>query len=58
MAVLYARVPFVQHFPLPATLPCAFTEAGHLQTDAFGRTSVPGVFAAGLRGLSRISAFK
>lgn len=50
LAALYARVPFEQHFPLPAALPCALTEAGYIQADEFRHTSVPGVFAAGDNG--------
>ncbi|WP_018627707.1 NAD(P)/FAD-dependent oxidoreductase [Niabella aurantiaca] len=44
---LYARVPFVQHSNLPATLGCALTEQGYIQVDAFQKTTVPGVFACG-----------
>ena len=47
LRALYARVPFTQHTPLPAALGCALTETGLLQADAFGHTSVPGVYAAG-----------
>lgn len=47
LRALYARVPFEQSTPLPEALGCALTEAGLLQTDAFGHTSVPGVYAAG-----------
>lgn len=47
LRVLYARVPFEQSTPLPEALGCALTETGLLQVDAFGHTSVPGVFAAG-----------
>jgi len=44
---LYARVPFVQHSDLPGLLGCALTEQGYIQTDAFQKTTVPGVFACG-----------
>ncbi len=47
LPVLYARVPFEQHFALPAALPCQLTETGLIQADEFRRTSVPGVYAAG-----------
>ena len=47
LLVLYARVPFEQHFALPAGLPCQLTETGLIQADEFRRTSVPGVYAAG-----------
>jgi thioredoxin reductase len=32
---------------VPQTLHCDITEAGHVRIDAFQRTSVPGVYAAG-----------
>ena len=47
LRALYARVPFEQSTPLPITLGCTLTETGLLQVDAFGHTSVPGVYAAG-----------
>ena len=47
LPVLYARVPFEQHFALPAGLPCQLTETGLIQTNEFRHTSVPGVYAAG-----------
>ncbi len=45
--VMYARVPFVQHSDIPEALGCEFTATGHLKTDIFQETSVPGVFACG-----------
>ncbi|WP_300601877.1 NAD(P)/FAD-dependent oxidoreductase [Niabella sp.] len=47
LQALYARVPFEQQTSLPAALGCAFTEQGHIQADAFQKTTVPGVFACG-----------
>lgn len=47
LQALYARVPFTQHCPLPQEMGCTLLESGHLQTDEFRRTTVPGVFAAG-----------
>ncbi len=47
LLALYARLPFTQHCPLPQELGCALLESGHLQTDEFRRTTVPGIFAAG-----------
>ncbi|MGJ7032674.1 NAD(P)/FAD-dependent oxidoreductase [Niabella hirudinis] len=47
LQALYARVPFEQQTPLPAMLGCAFTEQGHIQVDAFQKTTVPGVYACG-----------
>jgi thioredoxin reductase len=44
---LYARPPFEQHCPLPLALGCTHTEAGHIVVDAFQKTSVPGIYAAG-----------
>ncbi|MGI4820182.1 MAG: NAD(P)/FAD-dependent oxidoreductase [Janthinobacterium lividum] len=47
LSALYARPPFEQHCPLPLTLGCTHTEAGHIAVDAFQKTSVPGIYAAG-----------
>jgi thioredoxin reductase len=44
---LYTRPPFAQHSDIAASLGCAFTEAGHIQVDAFQKTTVPDVFACG-----------
>jgi thioredoxin reductase len=44
---IFARVPFVQHTDLALQLGCAHTEAGYITTDEYGRTTVPGVYAAG-----------
>ncbi|RYY96447.1 MAG: NAD(P)/FAD-dependent oxidoreductase [Chitinophagaceae bacterium] len=47
LRALFARPAFRQHSDLPARLGCALTEAGHVAVDEFGRTGVPGIFAAG-----------
>jgi len=44
---LFARVDFTQHSDMAAQLGYALTAQGFLQTDEFGRTTVPGVYAAG-----------
>ncbi|ALI99346.1 NAD(P)/FAD-dependent oxidoreductase [Rufibacter tibetensis] len=44
---IFARPAFVQHCSIPQELGCQLTETGHLQADAFQRTTVPGVLAAG-----------
>ncbi len=44
---VYARLPFLQHSPLPQALGCALTEEGYLKTDAAQKTSVPGIYACG-----------
>lgn len=44
---LYAAVPFTQSSDIPVSLGCELTEAGHLKTDGFQKTTVPGVFACG-----------
>jgi thioredoxin reductase len=36
-----------QHSPLPQALGCRLTDAGHLEVDSQGRTSVAGIYAAG-----------
>ncbi|RYD58257.1 MAG: NAD(P)/FAD-dependent oxidoreductase [Sphingobacteriales bacterium] len=43
----YARIGFEQHSGIPMQLGCQLTEMGHLQTDMFQKTTVPGVFACG-----------
>ncbi len=44
---LYAALPFTQHSTIPHALGCTLTEYGHIQTDAFQKTSMPGVYACG-----------
>jgi thioredoxin reductase len=44
---LYAALPFTQHSQIPQALGCVFTEMGHVQTDAFQKTNISGVFACG-----------
>lgn len=44
---IYARLPFEQRSNIPLTLGCELTEQGHIQIDAFQKTTVYGVFAAG-----------
>jgi thioredoxin reductase len=43
----FVRAPYRQRSPLPARLGCALLEDGTVQVDDLGRTSVPGVYAAG-----------
>jgi thioredoxin reductase len=45
--VMYARAAFEQHSAISAELGCALTEEGYIQTDAFQKTTVAGVFASG-----------
>lgn len=47
VTALYARPAFEQHCHLPIALGCELTEQGLLKIDAFQRTTVKGVFAAG-----------
>jgi thioredoxin reductase len=47
LKAMYAKIPFVQHCDIPVQLGCALTEQGYLSVDMLGRTSVPGVYAAG-----------
>ena len=47
LAALYVRPGMVQHCLLPQVLGCAYTEAGYLQVDTVGKTTVPGIYAAG-----------
>ena len=47
MEAIFARIAFEQHSKIPETLGCAITEQGFLQIDAFQKTTVAGVYAAG-----------
>ncbi|MFN8307350.1 MAG: NAD(P)/FAD-dependent oxidoreductase [Ferruginibacter sp.] len=47
LKALYARLPFVQHSGIPASLGCEITPEGYIKTDPAQRTTVPGVFACG-----------
>ncbi|KAF2332139.1 NAD(P)/FAD-dependent oxidoreductase [Flavobacterium nitrogenifigens] len=44
---IYARPPFEQHCPIPATLGCDISEQGLLKVDAMQKTNISGVFASG-----------
>lgn len=47
LSALYAGLPFEQNSDIHTSLNCELTEQGHLKTDLFQKTSVPGVFACG-----------
>jgi thioredoxin reductase len=47
LKAMYAKPSFVQHCDIPVQLGCALNEQGYLAVDLLGRTSVPGVYAAG-----------
>ncbi|WP_121668003.1 NAD(P)/FAD-dependent oxidoreductase [Mesonia aquimarina] len=44
---LYAPLAFKQHSYIPEELGCKFTEKGHIEVDAFQKTTVEGVYACG-----------
>lgn len=44
---VFAKPAFHQQCDVPAKLGCKFTNHGHIETDDYGKTSVPGVYAAG-----------
>lgn len=44
---IYARLPFIQHCEIPEKLGCELTEQGHIRTNDFRQTNVPGIYAAG-----------
>jgi len=44
---VYAAVSFEQHSTIPEELGCELTEQGYLKTDAFYKTTVPGIYACG-----------
>lgn len=45
--VAYAAIPFEQHCAIPVSLGCALTETGHIKTDMFQKTTIPGIYACG-----------
>ena len=47
LKAIYARPLFVQHCTIPTDLGCELTEQNLLKVDAFQRTSIAGIFAAG-----------
>jgi thioredoxin reductase len=47
LAALYTRPAFTQHCNLPQQLGCDFTDAGYINVDAFSRTNIQGIYAAG-----------
>lgn len=47
LAALYARLGFTQHCAIPEDLGCEMTEQGHIKTDMFMKTTIPGVYACG-----------
>lgn len=44
---VYGAFPFHQHTDIPEYLGCEFTDFGHLKTDQFQKTNVPGLFVCG-----------
>ena len=45
--VIYSKLPFVQHCPLPESLGCELTEQGLLKVDIMQKTNIPGIYASG-----------
>ena len=44
---IYSKLSFDQHCTLPEELGCELTEEGYIETDAFQKTTLDGVFACG-----------
>lgn len=44
---MYARPTMKQHCDLPEKLGCELTDSGHIRVDAFQKTTVNGIYAAG-----------
>lgn len=44
---VYGAFTFQQHSDIPKDLGCEFTEMGHIKTDMFQKTNVPGLFVCG-----------
>jgi thioredoxin reductase len=47
LQVLYARIPFEQHFAGIADIGCQLTQDGFVKVDDFSRTTMPGIYAVG-----------
>ncbi|MBC8033155.1 MAG: NAD(P)/FAD-dependent oxidoreductase [Chitinophagaceae bacterium] len=47
VSAVFSRVPFKQHCEIPQQMGCKITEQGFLEVDDFGKSSIPGLFAAG-----------
>lgn len=44
---VYGVFPYRPHSEIPQILACEFTEMGHVKTDQFHKTNIPGMFACG-----------
>jgi len=44
---VYGAFPFKQHSDIPESLGCELTDFGHIKTDQFQKTNVPGLFVCG-----------
>ena len=44
---VYGAFPFQQHSDIPKNLGCELTEFGHIKTDQFQKTNIPGLFVCG-----------
>lgn len=47
LTALYARLPFVQHSPVPEAMGCEISSEGYIKIDAAQRTTIPGIYACG-----------
>jgi thioredoxin reductase len=47
MKALYARLPFVQHSPVPQSMGCEITQEGYIKIDETQKTTVDGIYACG-----------
>jgi thioredoxin reductase len=47
ISALFAKIKFRQHCDIPEKLGAELDENGYLKVDEFGKTSVPGIYAAG-----------
>ncbi len=47
MKALYARLPFVQHSPVPQSMGCELTQEGYIKIDDTQKTTVDGIYACG-----------
>lgn len=45
--VIYTRIPFEQHCPIPEQLGCELNDDGYIKIDTSHKTTIGGIFACG-----------
>ena len=44
---IFTKLPLKQHCEIPIHFGCELSETGHIKIDEFGKTTIPGIYAAG-----------